>query len=230
MNSIPLKILIVDDNEDHQILMEEQLVENSHNIDMVFVESGNECMLRLSKESYDAVIVDFNLPDMDGLGVLKEMNRKGYDYPVLMVTAFGDENIAVETMKLGAQDYIVKSEGFAEKLPEILYKVAHEYKLRKNNELTERKLKISESKYKALIDNMIDVVFTADNQFYPISFFIFFSRQVEIKIHRGHNSISKLLVNQFFYCFTIDTHHLIKSIDRGIRRHSLVPCFSGKLL
>ena len=82
MNSIPLKILIVDDNEDHQILMEEQLVENSHNIDMVFVESGNECMLRLSKESYDAVIVDFNLPDMDGLGVLKEMNRKGYDYPV----------------------------------------------------------------------------------------------------------------------------------------------------
>ena len=50
MNSIPLKILIVDDNEDHQILMEEQLVENSHNIDMVFVESGNECMLRLSKE------------------------------------------------------------------------------------------------------------------------------------------------------------------------------------
>ena len=164
MNSIPLKILIVDDNEDHQILMEEQLVENSHNIDMVFVESGNECMLRLSKESYDAVIVDFNLPDMDGLGVLKEMNRKGYDYPVLMVTAFGDENIAVETMKLGAQDYIVKSEGFAEKLPEILYKVAHEYKLRKNNELTERKLKISESKYKALIDNMIDVVFTADNQ------------------------------------------------------------------
>ncbi len=164
MNSIPLKILIVDDNEDHQILMEEQLVEYSHNIDVVSVESGKECMLRLSKESYDAVIVDFNLPDMDGLGVLKEMSRKGYDYPVLMVTAFGDENIAVETMKLGAQDYIVKSEGYSEKLPEILYKVAHEYKLRKKNELIESKLKISESKYKALIDNMIDVVFTADDQ------------------------------------------------------------------
>ncbi len=164
MNSNPLKILIVDDNNDHQILVQERLVECSHNIDVVFAGTGKECMLRLSTETYDAIIIDFNLPDMNGLDILKEMSHKGYDYPVLIVTAHGDENIAVEAMKLGAQNYVVKSEGYSEQLPALLNKIIQEYKLREENRLIESKLKISELKYKALVDNMIDVVFTADTQ------------------------------------------------------------------
>ena len=169
MNVEKLNILIVDDNEDHQILMEEALLQFDQEANVVFAGTGEECFLKLSKENYDAVVVDFNLSDMNGLEVLRSMNYKEYKSPVVMVTAFGDENVAVEAMKLGACDYIVKSEGYLKRLSAIVHKVMQEPKLKKEKEKVEKKLRKSELKYKTLIDNMIDVVFTADKELKIIS-------------------------------------------------------------
>ena len=95
-------ILIVDDNKDHQILMEEDLKQFIREANIAFAGTGEECFLELSKENYDVVVIDFNLSDMNGLEVLRSMNDKEYNIPVVMVTAFGDENVAVDAMKLGA--------------------------------------------------------------------------------------------------------------------------------
>jgi DNA-binding NtrC family response regulator len=162
-------ILIVDDNEDHQVLMEEALRQFIEEVNVVFAGTGEECLLELSKENYDAVIIDFNLSDMDGLEVLRSMNYKEYKTPSVMVTAFGDENVAVEAMKLGAFDYIVKSDNYLKKLASIILKVMHGPKLKKEKETAEDDLRASELKYKTLIDNMIDVVFTADKELTIIS-------------------------------------------------------------
>ncbi len=162
-------ILIVDDNEDHQILMEEALKQFDQQANVVFAGTGEECFIELSKENYDAVVVDFNLSDMNGLEVLRSMNYKEYKSQVVMVTAFGDENVAVEAMKLGACDYIVKSEDYLKRLSAIVHKVMQEPKLKKEKERVEKKLRKSELKYKTLIDNMIDVVFTADKELKIIS-------------------------------------------------------------
>jgi PAS domain S-box-containing protein len=162
-------ILIVDDNEDHQVLMEEALKQFIEGVDIVFAGTGEECLLELSKENYDAVIIDFNLSDMDGLEVLRNMNYKDYKISAVMVTAFGDENVAVEAMKLGAFDYIVKSDNYLKKLASIILKVMHGPKLKKEKEKAEDDLRASELKYKTLIDNMIDVVFTADKELTIIS-------------------------------------------------------------
>ncbi len=162
-------ILIVDDNEDHQIIMKESLGQFNLDSNVVFAGTGEECFLELSKEHYDAVIIDFNLSDMDGLEVLRRMNIKKYKFPSVMVTAFGDENIAVEAMKLGAIDYIVKSDDYPKRLASILLRVMQEPKLKKEKEKVENELRVSELKYKTLIDNMIDVVFTADKELNIIS-------------------------------------------------------------
>ncbi|KHE91668.1 MAG: response regulator [Candidatus Scalindua rubra] len=162
-------ILIVDDNKDHQILMEEALEQFIQEANLVFVGTGEECLLKLSKEDYEAVVIDFNLSDMDGLEVLRSMNYKEYNIPAIMVTAFGDENIAVEAMKLGALDYIVKSTGYLKRLSSIVLRVIQEPKLKKEKEKVENDLRASELKYKTLIDNMIDVVFTADKELNIIS-------------------------------------------------------------
>jgi len=162
-------ILIVDDSEDHQILMEEALRLFTQEANVVFAGTGEECFLELSKESYDAVVIDFNLSDMNGLAVLRSMNHKEYNIPVVMVTAFGDENVAVEAMKLGACDYIVKSEDYLKRLSATLHRVIQQPKLKKEKEKVENDLRMSELKYKTLIDNMIDVVFTADKELKIIS-------------------------------------------------------------
>jgi PAS domain S-box-containing protein len=162
-------ILIVDDNEDHQILMEEALKQFIQEANIVFAGTGEECFLELSKENYDAVVIDFNLSDMNGLEVLRSMNYKEYNIPVVMVTAFGDENVAVEAMKLGAYDYIVKSDDYLKRLTTIVHRVMQEPKLKKEKEKVENDLRMSELKYKTLIDNMIDVVFTSDKELKIIS-------------------------------------------------------------
>ncbi|MHC4322090.1 MAG: hybrid sensor histidine kinase/response regulator [Planctomycetota bacterium] len=162
-------ILIIDDNDDHQILMEEALRQCVQEANIVFAGTGEECLLELSKENYDVVVIDFNLSDMDGLEVLRRVNYKEYNILAVMVTAFGDENVAVEAMKLGALDYIVKSDDYLKRLSSIILRVMQEPKLKKEKEKVENDLRMSELKYKTLIDNMLDVVFTADKELNIIS-------------------------------------------------------------
>ncbi len=158
------KVLIVDDNKDHQILMEEALKQFMRDVDMVFVCTGEECILELSKEDYSLIVIDYNLSDMNGLEVLRKVNGKEFHCPVIMVTAFGDENVAVEAMKLGASDYIVKSGDYLKRLPAIVHRVVQDTMLKEEKKEVENKLRESELRYKALLDNMIDVVFTADKE------------------------------------------------------------------
>ena len=158
------KVLIVDDNQDHQILMEEALKQFMQEVDIVFVSTGEECILELSKADYSLIVIDYNLSDTNGLEVLREINSKEYHCPVIMVTAFDDENVAVEAMKLGARDYIVKSGDYLKRLPTIVHKVLQETMLKEEKKEVENKLRESELRYKTLLDNMIDVVFTADKE------------------------------------------------------------------
>jgi PAS domain S-box-containing protein len=159
-----LNILIVDDNEDHQILMEDALKQHKQNVEVVFVCTGEECINKLSNEAFDAIIIDYSLSDMNGLEVLKRLNCKENNYPVIMVTAFGDESVAVEAMKVGACDYIAKEEGYLKRLPSIVDRATQEFRLKREKGEIENKLRVSELRYKTLIDNMIDVVFTADKE------------------------------------------------------------------
>ena len=169
MSDKKMNILIVDDNKDHQVLMEEALVKLIDEVNIVFASTGEECFHELIKEKYDAIVIDFNLSDMDGLEVLRRMKYNEYFIPAIMVTAFGDENIAVDAMKLGAFDYIVKSDEYLNRLSSIIIRVMQEPKLKKEKEKVENDLRASELKYKILIDNMIDVVFTADKELNIIS-------------------------------------------------------------
>ena len=146
-----MNILIVDDNKDHQVLMEESLVKLIDEVNVVFASTGEECFLELIKDKYDAIIIDFNLSDMDGLEVLRRMKYNEYFIPAIMVTAFGDENIAVDAMKLGAFDYIVKSDEYLNRLSSIIIRVMQEPKLKKEKEKVENDLRASELKYKILI-------------------------------------------------------------------------------
>ncbi|MEZ4687698.1 MAG: hybrid sensor histidine kinase/response regulator, partial [Bacteroidia bacterium] len=69
---------------------------------------GPEALLRAVSEEFDAILVDFRLPGMDGLEVIREFVKKPDMPPVLMITGEGDERLAVEVLKAGAADYLVK--------------------------------------------------------------------------------------------------------------------------
>ncbi len=111
------KILIVDDDVDALELMEELF--ESKGYDPLTASNGIEALNLVRDEDPDMVISDIRMPDMDGMQLLEELSKRYPQIPVIMVTAHGTIEAAVEAIKMGAKDYILKPL----RLDEILAKV-----------------------------------------------------------------------------------------------------------
>ncbi|HZX97215.1 MAG TPA: sigma-54 dependent transcriptional regulator [Myxococcales bacterium] len=103
----PARILVVDDDAASRALMEQIVAEDGHKV--VCCADGAEAVERLEREGeFDAVVSDIRMVDMDGLEVLDWVRGHAPETPVLLVTAFGNVDGAVEAIRRGAYDYISK--------------------------------------------------------------------------------------------------------------------------
>lgn len=114
---MPVNILLVEDNADQRELTIEALSERMANARVMEAENGPSALEILRNNTVDVIILDYSLPGMNGLEVLREINLIDSNTPVIMVTGQGDETIAVEAMKNGAQDYITKIKNYHDALP-----------------------------------------------------------------------------------------------------------------
>jgi DNA-binding NtrC family response regulator len=110
MIKIPTRVLIVDDEKDFVEIFALRLEEAGERVSSAH--SGKECLKILSEKEIDVVILDIRMPGMDGIETLKEI-KKGYPLvEVIMLTGHGTTETAVEGMKLGAFDYLIKPADF----------------------------------------------------------------------------------------------------------------------
>lgn len=100
------KILIVDDEPDICRALEFLLKREEYNVSSVH--SGEDAIDKLNKESFDIVLTDLKMGKVDGMTVLEKAKEISPDTTVIMMTAFASVESAVEAMKRGAADYIVK--------------------------------------------------------------------------------------------------------------------------
>lgn len=100
------KILVVDDDLSFRLLIGKQLKKGGH--DVFFAESGAHAINILKKETFDIIISDQMMPEMDGIELLSEVKKICQDTPFIILTAFGDIKKAVLAVKLGAYDYLEK--------------------------------------------------------------------------------------------------------------------------
>ncbi len=111
MSELPkvVGLLVEDDDEDVSIFSRYAGQLNSHVLEVTRARDEDEAMSRLRDAQFDLVFLDLNLRGGGtGLHLLNRMNREDLDVPVIIVTGSGDELKAVEAMKAGAYDYIVK--------------------------------------------------------------------------------------------------------------------------
>ena len=105
-------ILIVEDEPKMRRLLELQLAEEGFQARIAAdAETG---LQMLGKESFDVVVTDLKLPGMSGLEFLQAVKRVNADLPVVLMTAFGTVESAVDAMKAGASDYVLKPFSLAE--------------------------------------------------------------------------------------------------------------------
>lgn len=110
-----IRILLVDDNLDHVQLATRALrQEPSWRIDTARL--GEEALERAAEDVFDLVLLDYRLPDMTGLDVLRALRAKGKEPSVILMTSQGSEEVAIEALKLGASAYVVKNTEFGRRL------------------------------------------------------------------------------------------------------------------
>jgi DNA-binding NtrC family response regulator len=99
-------ILVVDDERSIRIGLKGLLAKEGYEV--AIAESGGEALRFLDGQPFDLVLTDLRMPGLDGVSLLKKIKEQYPDTLVVMMTAYGSEKIAVEAMKAGAHDYIVK--------------------------------------------------------------------------------------------------------------------------
>ena len=128
-----LKILLVDDEEPFRKVVGDFL--NSTNLYVTyFCESGEEAIALISQNRFDVILLDYKMAGVSGLNVLQWLHEQKIDTPIIMLTAAGSEQVAVEAMKLGAYDYIRKEHLQIEYLPTIIKSVHQQYLFSKEKE------------------------------------------------------------------------------------------------
>lgn len=103
-------ILVVDDDPQMRAALKEAIQRLGYNA--VLAENGQDALLKLNSSPFAMVITDMKMPMMDGLSFLKEVRRKVGNLPVLVITGFGTVENAVEAMKEGASEYLMKPFSF----------------------------------------------------------------------------------------------------------------------
>jgi len=110
MIKIPARVLLVDDEKDFVEMLSLRLLESGEKVSAAY--SGKECLDRLENTSIDVVVLDIKMPGMDGIETLREIKKRFPLVEVILLTGHGSTETAVEGMKLGAFDYLMKPADF----------------------------------------------------------------------------------------------------------------------
>jgi two-component system, NtrC family, response regulator HydG len=100
------RILIIEDDTTFNNMLFHFLQRNEYEAEQAF--SSNEGLQKLEEKSFDIILSDLRLPDMDGISLLSSLNKKGNTTPFVLMTAYADVKTAVKAIKKGAADYISK--------------------------------------------------------------------------------------------------------------------------
>lgn len=135
------RLLVVDDDEALRNLIIKSLKKNNFSAEGLM--NGSAAIERILSDQNVILLLDQQLIDMTGRDVIDRLAQRNIQIPFIIMTGQGDEKLAVEMMKLGAEDYLVKDTDFLDKLPGVLERVFR-------NISTAKKLKLAEEEKKRL--------------------------------------------------------------------------------
>lgn len=146
----PLKVLIVEDSEDDTLLLIRELRRGGYDPTFERVETAESMKAALDKQTWDIVIADYVMPHFSGLNALKLLHETGLDLPFILVSGTIGEETAVEAMKAGAHDYIMKN-NLSRFIPAIEREL-REVEVWRERKITREKLKESETLYRTIVE------------------------------------------------------------------------------
>jgi PAS domain S-box-containing protein len=159
--TIPLKVLIIEDSPDDAELLVLQLRRAGYDLEYKVVAIEKELVGAIEQAEWDLIISDYSLPGFGGLDALKIVRQREFDMPFIIVSGVIGEETAVEAMKAGAQDYMMKG-NLIRLLPAIVRELS-EAEVRRERKKTRQVLKETERQLLTLLSNLPGMAYRCRN-------------------------------------------------------------------
>ena len=158
--SKPLRILFVEDSENDALLVVRHMTRNGYDVHFNRVIDYSTMSEALERQPWDVVIADYALPTFNGLAALKLLQEKKIDIPFIVVSGTIGEDVAVQAMKAGAHDYVMK--GNLVRLIPAIQREIDEAEMRRDRRHAEEALRESEHRYRGLFEGSKDAIYFTD--------------------------------------------------------------------
>jgi two-component system, NtrC family, response regulator PilR len=158
------RILIVDDERSLRELLEIFLKKEGFQV--TSVSSAEEGLAQVKTTEFDLIVSDIKMSDMTGIDLLREVRANGFNGQFILLTAFASAETAIQALKMGAFDYILKTENFIEELKLVVFNALESRRLREENSYLRREFRkvhgmgnlIGKSKKMQELFKMIEVI------------------------------------------------------------------------
>jgi PAS domain S-box-containing protein len=156
----PIRILIVEDDENDFLITSGYIIKIPGGVFIIdWCPTYEEAILSLSTGKHDIYFVDYFLGLQTGLDLLEEAITKGYEEPIILLTGIGNPELDLKAIRMGAIDFLVKSEINTEKLERSI-----RYSLERN--LATQALKANERKFRSIFEKSGDAIFLLDKNLF----------------------------------------------------------------
>lgn len=156
-----LNVLIIEDSEDDALLIVLELRRSNFNPVWEQVETADELRTMLATRNWDVIVADYRIPGFNAPAALEIVKQSQLDIPFIVVSGKIGEQLAVEMMKAGAHDYVMKDNLI--RLPEAVRRELREAQIRLERQQTAAALEASEARLRLVTENMSDLVCLHDS-------------------------------------------------------------------
>jgi PAS domain S-box-containing protein len=168
-NQQSLQVLMIDDSENDVLLIIRELKKGGYNPVYERVETAVAMKKALKEKQWDIILCDYKMPNFNAFSAIAILKRANINAPLILISGAIGEETALECMRLGAQDYIMKA-NFSRLCPTIAREL-EETEIRNKKKRAEEALHHSEEKHRAILENIEEGYYEID----PKGNFIFFN-------------------------------------------------------
>lgn len=210
----PLKVLFVEDSQVDKEIVERELNKNGLKFTSIRVETEEDYIDSITKDKFDIIISDYSLPKFDGMAALKIALKMKLDIPFILITGSRNEETAVECMKAGADDYIIKDN--LNRLVPAIKAVCEKYQTIKSKKDAERELAKSERRFRILFTENLAPMILID----PESRFIVDANKAAEKFY-GWN-VHQLREKRIDDINTLPSEEIAKEMNNAVTRKRIL--------